>query len=48
MQRPGKYVKAIAKNPVVRSVKLADLKHNMPTLDELQKPRSLQITSQRY
>lgn len=38
MQSPGKYVKAIAENPVASSVKLADLKHNMSTLDELQNP----------
>ena len=33
------YIKAIAGNPVARRVKLADLKHNMSTLDELPEPR---------
>ncbi len=33
------YIKAIAGDPVARRVKLADLKHNMSTLDELPEPR---------
>jgi len=32
------YIKAIAENPIARRVKLADLKHNMSTLDELPEP----------